>query len=362
MKKITIIVFFMAAVSAMAQNRVFDTISFIRGGKLYKLILGTNDLQVNEHVYCSFPGFGESHTTSAYGDHAHSIYETAIVPGTTEQYWRGDKTWQTLPGAGSTAWIAAAGNIYYNGGHVGVGVTNPTDKFHVKTTTENAVLAQTTTGTAFNASTTTGYAAIFMGGNVGIGLTNPSKKLHVKNASTAITGESTTSYGVQGSSVGNYAVFGTSSTSHGGHFESTSGHGLYGSSVSGYGGYFKSTTNYSLFASGKIWLDSLLFIRYMPMGTSSMRIVVWDTLTKQMKKYPMPPSLATWAGSTSITTVGTLNSLSVDNNLIKIIQSKRPSSANDNGEIGSVCWDADYIYVCVASNSWKRVLITNQGW
>lgn len=34
-----------------------------------------------------------------------------------------------------------------------------------------------------------------------------------------------------------------------------------------------------------------------------------------------------------------------------------PSSASDTGEAGKMLWDADYLYVCVATNTWKRVAI-----
>lgn len=35
-----------------------------------------------------------------------------------------------------------------------------------------------------------------------------------------------------------------------------------------------------------------------------------------------------------------------------------PSSATDTGTAGTVVWDADYIYVCVATDTWKRVAIS----
>jgi hypothetical protein len=34
-----------------------------------------------------------------------------------------------------------------------------------------------------------------------------------------------------------------------------------------------------------------------------------------------------------------------------------PSSATDTGTAGQVAWDASYIYVCIATNSWKRAAI-----
>ncbi|MCK9428656.1 MAG: hypothetical protein M0R17_01425, partial [Candidatus Omnitrophica bacterium] len=45
----------------------------------------------------TFPGFGTDHVTAAYGDHTHAnLYESIISTGSISQYWKGDKTWQTL--------------------------------------------------------------------------------------------------------------------------------------------------------------------------------------------------------------------------------------------------------------------------
>ena len=34
-----------------------------------------------------------------------------------------------------------------------------------------------------------------------------------------------------------------------------------------------------------------------------------------------------------------------------------PSSASDTGTKGQVAWDSSYIYICVATDTWKRVAI-----
>lgn len=39
---------------------------------------------------------------------------------------------------------------------------------------------------------------------------------------------------------------------------------------------------------------------------------------------------------------------------IRIANSKTPASATDTGEAGQICWDADYLYVCIANNTWRR--------
>jgi hypothetical protein len=43
--------------------------------------------------------------------------------------------------------------------------------------------------------------------------------------------------------------------------------------------------------------------------------------------------------------------VSVDN---LYLVSKTPASATDTGVTGQVTWDANYVYVCVATNTWKR--------
>ncbi|MFA5724159.1 MAG: hypothetical protein WC979_07935, partial [Candidatus Pacearchaeota archaeon] len=53
--------------------------------------------QSNWNGLTTFPGFGTDHATAAYGDHLHTgVYEPVISTGSVSQYWRGDKSWQTL--------------------------------------------------------------------------------------------------------------------------------------------------------------------------------------------------------------------------------------------------------------------------
>lgn len=47
----------------------------------------------------------------------------------------------------------------------------------------------------------------------------------------------------------------------------------------------------------------------------------------------------------------------VKGNRLRIESSKTPTSATDTGTTGDQCWDADYMYVCTATNTWKRVAI-----
>jgi hypothetical protein len=44
-------------------------------------------------------------------------------------------------------------------------------------------------------------------------------------------------------------------------------------------------------------------------------------------------------------------------NQINIATTQTPASASATGTTGTICWDASYIYVCTATNTWKRVAI-----
>ena len=49
----------------------------------------------------------------------------------------------------------------------------------------------------------------------------------------------------------------------------------------------------------------------------------------------------------------------IQSDSIAIQNSKTPSSASDTGQAGQICWDANYLYVCVSSNTWKRIALSS---
>ncbi len=54
------------------------------------------------------------------------------------------------------------------------------------------------------------------------------------------------------------------------------------------------------------------------------------------------------------TTTAGASKLTVNDDSIQINTAKTPASATDTGTAGQVAWDANYVYVCVATNTWKR--------
>lgn len=63
------------------------------------------------------------------------------------------------------------------------------------------------------------------------------------------------------------------------------------------------------------------------------------------------------AGLTGFLTSTPTEAVDVNSDAIRIRTSQTPASASATGDAGMICWDSNYIYVCVATNTWKRVAI-----
>ena len=50
--------------------------------------------------------------------------------------------------------------------------------------------------------------------------------------------------------------------------------------------------------------------------------------------------------------------LDINSDSIRLRSSKTPASGNAIGNTGDMCWDNNYLYVCVSTNSWKRSAIS----
>ncbi len=61
------------------------------------------------------------------------------------------------------------------------------------------------------------------------------------------------------------------------------------------------------------------------------------------------------ANTVGINTSSPTQILDINGDSIRIRSPLTPSSASDLGEAGMICWDANYLYVCVATDTWKRI-------
>ena len=72
---------------------------------------------------------------------------------------------------------------------------------------------------------------------------------------------------------------------------------------------------------------------------------VWDT------------SANSNAGGLGIGTATPTEQLDLSGDAIRIRTAQTPASAAATGNAGTICWDASYVYVCTATNTWKRAAI-----
>jgi len=61
--------------------------------------------------------------------------------------------------------------------------------------------------------------------------------------------------------------------------------------------------------------------------------------------------------SSNATFAGTVIA-NASSNAFRITTAQTPASAGATGTAGTICWDTSYIYVCTATNTWKRVAIS----
>ena len=69
-------------------------------------------------------------------------------------------------------------------------------------------------------------------------------------------------------------------------------------------------------------------------------------------------SEGTTGSRVGINTNAPTEELDVNADAIRIRTAQTPASATAAGEAGTVCWDADYVYICVATNTWKRAALS----
>ena len=75
---------------------------------------------------------------------------------------------------------------------------------------------------------------------------------------------------------------------------------------------------------------------------------------------PPPAPLDTVVNRTGDTMSGSLGvaGLTVNADVLRVTTSKTPATAASTGTVGQIAWDTNYVYVCVATDTWKRTAIS----
>jgi hypothetical protein len=63
----------------------------------------------------------------------------------------------------------------------------------------------------------------------------------------------------------------------------------------------------------------------------------------------------TSGGNLGIGTSSPTAVLDVNADKMRLRTAKTPSSATDTGNAGDICWDSSYLYICTATNTWRRI-------
>jgi len=69
--------------------------------------------------------------------------------------------------------------------------------------------------------------------------------------------------------------------------------------------------------------------------------------------------LAYWLGGNwGFGTNGPTAKVDINSDIIRLRTAKTPASASATGNAGDICWDSNYIYACIAANTWKRAALS----
>lgn len=311
---------------------------------------------------------------------------------------------------GGTARITVLGST----GNVGIGTASPSAKLHVVDTTSYTTLTgtgigamqiqggsanndyakltfnvtsgqiagigakQTSSGSYLSFGTSNSYSSgitneamtIDYNGNVGIGTASPSQKLEVSGV-IYTSGDNAVPGGGSGLMMGNYST---------GSYQWIQSYGVplrinplgnnvvfNGSGNVGIGTASPSaklevvdTNPLKLSRSGNNSFTSAISGI---MTGSSAGDLIWDTAQTDggfAWRVNSGTTLAmgvTETGNVGIGTTSPTALLDINSDILRLRTSKTPSSASDTGNAGDICWDSSYLYICTATNTWKRVAI-----
>ncbi len=89
-------------------------------------------------------------------------------------------------------------------------------------------------------------------------------------------------------------------------------------------------------------------------GTNDMPGRLIFATTSDGASSPTERMRITSAGNVGIGTSAPTQKLDINDDSIRVRTAKTPASATATGTQGQIAWDADYVYVCVATDTWKR--------
>ena len=65
------------------------------------------------------------------------------------------------------------------------------------------------------------------------------------------------------------------------------------------------------------------------------------------------------SGNVGVGTSSPSTLLDINSDTVRLRTARTPASATATGTAGEICWDANYIYVCTATNTWRRTALSS---
>jgi hypothetical protein len=143
-------------------------------------------------------------------------------------------------------------------------------------------------------------------------------------------------------------------------FNVNGGGPLYDSNGSTAGFYFYNAGSIRFFAGGTSTAGSSApqVALFHPTGASFMTTTVNGAVTVGGDIMPEADGTRNLGSATYEFATAYLTGLALNANHLNVSTSKTPSSSSAAGTAGDIAWDSSYIYVCVATNTWKRTAIS----
>ena len=94
---------------------------------------------------------------------------------------------------------------------------------------------------------------------------------------------------------------------------------------------------------------------------ASTEAYIGTTTNHRLDFYTNNTVKATFAsnGNVGIGTTSPTTLLDVNADTVRVRTARTPASASATGATGEICWDANYIYVCTATDTWRRTAISS---
>jgi len=232
------------------------------------------------------------------------------------------------PSAHASTHVTGGSDVIANAVPAGnAGLMNGADKTNLDTLSDNSIADALHRHSELVASDGSPDPALSVdaGGNVGIGIPTPNSRLHIKAGTPGTVGDYPAGQLIiqnpAQSSWANIVITGYRSDANGD-------------------------------PSQQLW-----YLGSTSSGNSHIALINRRNSSLHLGTYNTTRMTILGNGNVGIGTDVPSEALDINSDAIRIRTTQTPASATASGTMGQICWDANYIYICTATNTWKRTAI-----